>query len=186
LVRPPPLPPAPLMNATPHLGGAPHPYQKSAPAEFPSPTAPPPDLVSPAFDHLLTYGSTRRLTPEELARAVRIDPRQIKGLGPSLEALMQVLEDRRRKILETYETDTVQHEAHRAFHEPAGQTRPPAKLAKDFTDAVREEQLYDLERLWYRAGDERSDFARRLLQLTERLGEKYQVDELASKYEFTG
>src|SRR3954451_4780881 len=127
-----------------------HTYQKYDPAEFPSPTAPPPDLVSPAFEHLLTYGSMRRLTPEELARAVRIDPRQIKGLGPSLEALTQILEDRKRKILETYETDTVQREAHKAFHDPAGQTRPPAKLAKDFHEAVRDEQLHDLERLWYR------------------------------------
>jgi uncharacterized protein with von Willebrand factor type A (vWA) domain len=174
------------MNDKDHLGGVIHTYQKYDPAEFPSPTAPPPDLVSPAFDHLLTYGSTRRLTEEELARAVRIDPRQIKGLGPSIEALMQILQERKRKILETYETDTVQHAAHKAFHDPASQTRPPNKLAKDFNEAVREEQLADLERLWYRAGDERGEFARRLLQLTERLGDKYQVDELASKYEFTG
>src|SRR5262245_24257565 len=123
------------MNDKQHLGGVIHTYQKYDPAEFPSPTAPPPDLVSPAFEHLLTYGSMRRLTPEELARAVRIDPRQIKGLGPSLEALTQVLEDRKRKILETYETDTVQQEAHRAFHEPASQTRPPSRLAKEFNEA---------------------------------------------------
>src|SRR5262245_23544328 len=174
------------MNDKDHLGGVIHTYQKYDPTEFPSPTTPPPDLVSPAFEHLLHYGSMRRLTPEELARAVRIDPSQIKGLGPSLDALMQILQERKRKILETYETDTVQHEAHRAFHDPASQTRPPAKLAKDFHEAVRDEQLYDLERLWYRAGDERSEFARRLLHLTERLGEKYQVDELATKYEFTG
>src|SRR5215218_132462 len=123
--------PGAAMNDKNHLGGVIHTYQKYDPAEFPSPTAPPPDLVSPAFDHLLHYGSMRRLTPEELARAVKIDPRQIKGLGPSLEALMQILEDRKRKILETYETDTVQREAHRAFHDPASQTRPPSKLAKD-------------------------------------------------------
>ena len=55
-----------------------------------------------------------------------------------------------------------------------------------FQQAVREEQLYDLEQLWYRAGDEHGPFARQLLHLNERLGEKYQVDELASKYEFTG
>lgn len=175
-----------VMNDKNNLGGIIHTYQKYDPVEFPSPTAPPPDLVSPAFEHLLTYGSTRRLTEEELARAVHIDPSQIRGLGPSLEALMQILEDRKRKILETYETDTVQQEAHRAFHDPASQTKPPAKLAKDFNEAVRDEQLYDLERLWYRAGDERSEFARRLLQLIERLGEKYQVDELATKYQFTG
>src|SRR5262245_12038591 len=174
------------MNDKDHLGGVIHTYQKYDPTEFPSPTTPPPDLVSPAFEHWLAYGSMRRLTEEELARAVRLDPSQIKGLGPSLEALMQILEERKRKILQTYETDTVQADAHRAFHDQARQVRPPSKLARDFDEAVREEQLYDLERLWYRAGDERSPFAREVLKLTERLGDKYQVDELASKYEFTG
>ncbi|MGL4552081.1 MAG: hypothetical protein ACRC33_12950, partial [Gemmataceae bacterium] len=143
-------------------------------------------MVSPAMDHLLTYGNTRRLTEEELARAVRIDPSQIAGLGPSLDALQQMLEDRKKRILETYETETVQGLAHQAFHQPAQETRVPGKLEKPFREAVREEQLYELERLWYRAGDERGEFARALLRLVERLGDKYQVDELASKYEFTG
>jgi uncharacterized protein with von Willebrand factor type A (vWA) domain len=174
------------MSSRDRLGGIIHTYQKYDPVEFPSPTAPPPDLVSPAFEHLLAYGSTRRLSEEELARAVHLDPSQIAGLGPSLEALMEILEERKRKILSTYETDTVQAEAYNAFHDQAGRLRPPGKLAKAFNEAVRDEQLYDLERLWYRAGDERSDFARGLLRLRERLGEKYQVDELASKYEFTG
>ena len=52
--------------------------------------------------------------------------------------------------------------------------------------AVRDEQLRELERLWYQAGDDRSKFARQLMQLVARLGDKYQVDELAAKYEFTG
>ncbi len=168
------------------LGGIIHTYQKYDPVEFPSPTAPPPDLVSPAFEHLLYYGSTRRLTEEELARAVRIDPKQIRGLGPSLEYLMEMLRQRKRKILETYETDQVQHEAERNFKDQAAQMKPPPKLARDFQQAVKQEQLYDLEKLWYRSGDEKSLFSRQLLQLTERLGEKYQVDELASKYDFTG
>ena len=51
---------------------------------------------------------------------------------------------------------------------------------------MRDEQLQDMERLWYAVGDERSKFARQILQLAEMLGEKYQIDELASKYEFTG
>src|SRR5262245_19449117 len=174
------------MSNRDRLGGIIHTYQKYDPAEFPSPTAPPPDLVTPAVEHWLTYGSMRRLSEEELARAVKIDPSQIRGLGPSLEALMEILKQRKQKILETYETDTVQETARRAFEDTARQAKPPSKLAKDFEQAVREEQLYDLERLWYRAGGERSDFARQLLKLTERLGEKFQVDELASKYEFTG
>src|SRR5262245_58858023 len=174
------------MNKPNDLGGVIHTYQKYDPANFPSPTAPPPDLVSPAMEHLLMYGNTRRLTPEELARAVHLDPRQIKGLGPSLQAIMEILRERKRKILATYETGRVQAEAHHTFHHQAEQMRPPGKLAGRFQQAVREEQLYDLERIWYASGDEKGKFARQVLQLMERLGEKYQVDELAAKYEFTG
>jgi uncharacterized protein with von Willebrand factor type A (vWA) domain len=174
------------MSTRDRLGGIIHTYQKYDPAQFPSPTAPPPDMVSPAFEHMLRYGNMRRLTEEELARAVRIDPRQIRGFLPSIESLRAILEERKRKILETYETGRVQSEARQNFLGQAEKMKPPSKLAKQFHEAVREEQLYDLEQLWYRAGGEKSDFARELLKLTERLGEKYQVDELASKYEFTG
>src|SRR5256885_2814184 len=100
-----------------HLGGIIHTYQKYDPVEFPSPTAVPPDLVSPAMEHLLHYGSMRELTEEELARAVRIDPRQIANLGPSLDALMAMLQERKRKILEKYETDTVQGVAESTFRD---------------------------------------------------------------------
>jgi uncharacterized protein with von Willebrand factor type A (vWA) domain len=174
------------MNTRDQLGGIIHTYQKYDPINLPSPTAPPPDVVSPAFEHLLFYGNTRRLTEEELARAVRIDPSQIRGLGPSLEALMAILRERKRKILETYETSHAETESRQRFLDQATQMRPPGKLAKRFQEAVRDEQLHDLEQLWYRSGDEHGPFARQLLQLTERLGEKYQVDELASKYQFTG
>ncbi len=66
--------------------------------------------------------------------------------------------------------------------------KPPAKHLGQgrFDQAVRDEQLHELEQLWYRSGDEHGKFARQLLHLVERLGEKYQVDELAAKYEFTG
>jgi uncharacterized protein with von Willebrand factor type A (vWA) domain len=174
------------MSTRDQLGGIIHTYQKYDPAAFPSPTAPPPDLVSPAFEHLLYYGSARRLTEEELARAVHIDPSQIRGLGPSIDALRALLEARKRKILDTYETSQAQEKARRSFHDRAEQMQPPPKVARQFQEAVREEQLADLEKLWYRAGDEHSPFARQLLHLAERLGEKYQVDELAAKYEFTG
>src|SRR3954469_10946591 len=114
------------------LGGIIHTYQKYDPVEFPSPTAEPPDLVTPAMEHLLHFGSMRELTEEELARAIHLDPRQIANLGPSLEALMAMLNDRKRRILEKYETDTVQQEAARAFHEPAEGVKPPPKLANRF------------------------------------------------------
>jgi uncharacterized protein with von Willebrand factor type A (vWA) domain len=174
------------MSSPDRLGGIIHTYQKFDPVNFPSPTAEPPDLVSPAFEHALTYGNLREYTEEELANAIRLDPSQIKGLGPSLDYFKAILEERKRKILETYETGQVEAEARKNFQDQAARTNPPGKLAKRFQEAVREEQLRDLENLWYAAGDERGQFARQLLQLVERLGEKYQVDELIAKYTFTG
>jgi len=103
------------MSKSRPLGGIIHTYQKYDPKNFPSPTQPPPDLVSPAFEHMLTYGSMRELTDEEMARAIRLDPSQIAGLGPSLETLMAILRERKRKILETFETDAVQKEARDAY-----------------------------------------------------------------------
>lgn len=168
------------------LGGIIHTYQKYDPVRFPGPTQPPPDLVSPALEHMLTYGSMRRLTEEELARAIRIDPSQIKGLGPSLDALLAILLERKRKILEKYETDTVQRTAHDNYHRLGQRIKSPKKLRRRFEQAFDEEQIYDLERVWYAAGDDTSKFARQLVQLVERLGEKYEIDDLAAKYEFTG
>ena len=86
------------------LGGVIHSYQRFDPTNIPSPNQPPPDLVSPAFEHLLAYGDMREFTEEELANAVRLDASQIAGLGPSLEAPAAMLEERKRKILEKYET----------------------------------------------------------------------------------
>src|SRR5262249_25756326 len=138
------------MSSRDRLGGIIHTYQKFDPVNFPSPTAPPPASSSPAFEHLLFYGNPRRLTEEELARAVHLDQSQIRGLGPSLQALREILLERKRKILATYETGQAQSEARQNFHGPAEQARPPAKLAKAFQEAVREEQLHDLEQLSYR------------------------------------
>src|SRR5262245_37483112 len=174
-----------MQNEQKPLGGVIHTYQAYDPAKFPSPTQPPPDLASPAMEHLLRFGNTRRLTPEELANAVRIDPSMIAGLGPSIEALKAILEERKRKILATYETKTVQKEADRAVDIAADRTHPPEHLRKKFDKALAKEQLRDLENLWYSA-DEKSPFARNLLQLVERMGEKYQVELLTAKYEFTG
>lgn len=91
-----------------HRGGVIHTYQQYDPKSFPSPSSPPPDLVSPAFEHMLTYGSTREFTEEELAKAIHLDPGQFAGLGPSLDALLKMLQERKAKILSKYETDTVQ------------------------------------------------------------------------------
>ncbi len=168
------------------IGGIIHTYQRYDPKNLPSPLQPPPDLLSGAFDHMLAYGSLRELSEEELARAVRIDPGQIAGLGPSLDSLIAMLRERKRKILQKYETDAVQAEAAARYSEWGRRMTPPRPLAGPFGEAFGQEQLYQLERLWYQAGDERGEFARQMVQLIFRLGEKYQVDELAARYEFTG
>ena len=168
------------------LGGVIHTYQRYDPASIPNPSLPPPDLVTPAFEHLLEFGSMRELTDEELARAVKLDIRQIAGLGPSLESLQKMLRERKQKILSTWETKKVVDDAKRSFEKLARNSQPPDELKSAFQKAVDEEQIRDLERLWYRTGDDRSRFARQLVQLVDRLGDKYQIDELASKYEFTG
>ena len=53
------------MRSADRLGGIIHTYQKYDPKDFPSPTRPPPDMVSGAFEHMLAYGSLRELTDEE-------------------------------------------------------------------------------------------------------------------------
>jgi len=174
------------MTTRKHIGGVIHTYQKYDPKNFPSPTQPPPDMVSPAMEHMLRYGSMRRLTDEELARAIRLDPSQFAGLGPSIDMLLAMLLERKRKILAKYETDTVQHEARENYRKLGEKIKPPRKFRSRFEAALEEEQLYDFERLWYAEGDERSLYARQLVQLISRLGDKYQIDELAAKYTFTG
>ena len=174
------------MKSRSPIGGVIHTYQKYDPQNLPSPRQPPPDLVSGAFEHMLAYGDLRELTDEELARAVRLDPSQIAGLGPSLDALMAMLRERKRKILETYETKRVEQEAAERFRRSAAQIEPPPALARRFRKAVEQEQLYDLERLWYALADQRGRMAGGLLRLVAALGDKYQVDELAAKYAFTG
>jgi uncharacterized protein with von Willebrand factor type A (vWA) domain len=167
-------------------GGIIHTYQKYDPRRFPSPTQPPPDIASEAFEHMLAFGDSRELTEQELARAVRLDPSQIAGFGPSIDALMAMLLERRRKILETYEVKTVQQKADRAVKHQAEQARPPKSLREPFYQAIRQQQLYQLERLWYAIGDDQSDFARQLIALMERMGEQYEIDEMAAKYDFVG
>jgi len=168
------------------LGGVIHTYQKYDPKRFPSPTQPPPDMVSSAFEHMLMFGQHRELTEEELARAVHIDPSQIAGLGPNLEALLAMLRERKRKILERYETRKVRQRAHSAFIEHAHSVQAPRRHREAFRDAVQHEQIRELERLWFSAGDDRSPFARALVSLVETLGNKYEVEELAARYEFIG
>src|SRR4051812_41355934 len=60
-------------------GGVIHTYQKYDPVNVPGPTRPPPDMVSPAFEHLLEFGDLSEFSDEDLARAVHLDASQIAG-----------------------------------------------------------------------------------------------------------
>lgn len=167
-------------------GGVIHAYQKYDPNQFPPPSQPPPDLVSPAFEQALMYGQYRELTEEELARAVRLDPSQIAGLGPSLDMLRAMLEQRKRKILETYETRTVLKKGRRAFEKASKNLNIPKKMEPAYKRAIVQQQPYLLEQLWYSAEDDNSAVARGLLQVGQRMADKHNIEELASKYEFIG
>lgn len=167
-------------------GGIIHSYQKYDPSKFPSPNQEPPDLVSPAFEQALMYGKYRELTEEELARAIKLDPSQIAGLGPSLDMLRALLEERRRKILATYETDSVRKRARKALGKSSKQVQVPKKLDSHYKRAIAQEQPYLLERIWYEIGDDTSDSATSVLDVMERMKDKHNIEELASNYDFTG
>lgn len=173
-------------NSAHRIGGVVHTYQKFNPLEFPSPTEEPPDVVSSAFEFALSYGKYRKLTEEELARAVRLTPDQIRGLGPSIDALIAMLEERKRKLLSTYTVDGLVDRASSQFERNAKHARPPADLRKEFQRAVHSRQIYLLEQLWYRAERDNTVFASQVLRVVESLADIYQIDELVSKYAFTG
>ncbi len=168
------------------IGGVIHAYQKYDPTSFPPPTQEPPDLVSPAFEQAMMYGNYRELTEEELARAIRLDPSQIAGLGPSLDMLRAMLEERKRKILETYEAHSVQKKARKAFSKSSNNVRVPASQEKAFRQAITYEQPYIIEQLWYRADSDNPDLAAKLMNIAARMSDKHNLEELESKYDFVG
>lgn len=168
------------------LGGIVHSYQRYDPARIPSPRPADVDLVSPAMEHLLEFGELDDLSPEQLAGAVLLDPEQIRGFGPSIESLRRMLEARKRKILEHWDAAGARKRARTAFREAAAKVKPPAKHKDLFHRAVREEQLRLLERLWYAQDDDQSRFGADLVGLVDLLGSVYQIDELATKWAFTG
>ena len=168
------------------IGGVVHTYQKYDPGQFPSPTQPPQDLVSPAFEHAMMYGKYRELTEEELANAVTLDPSQIAGLGPSIDFLRALLEERKRKILAKYETDAVNKKVAKAYDNSSKKATPPPELRGIYKRAIQDEQIYLLERIYYQVGDDTDRFSAQLVHVIERLGEKYQIEEMISKYTFTG
>jgi len=168
------------------LGGLIHSYQRYDPQRFPSPTQPEPDVASAAMEHMLRFGSMRRLTDEELAEAIHLDPSQIAGLGPSLDALIEMLEERKRKILETYETSAALHDAAHNYVAQSSGTRASGALGKRLEKAVRHEQIRGLRALWYEAEKQDPRLAAAILRMMESLGDKYEVEELDARYDFTG
>ena len=102
-----------------------HSYQRYDPVRIPPPRPPATDLATPAVEHMLATGGLDDLTDEQLAEAVVLDPEQIRGLGPSLDALRARLEERKQKILSTYEADSVQQRARQAFHRTAARSCSP-------------------------------------------------------------
>jgi uncharacterized protein with von Willebrand factor type A (vWA) domain len=52
--------------------------------------------------------------------------------------------------------------------------------------AIVQQQPYLLEQLWYSAEDDNGAVARGLLQVGQRMADKHNIEELASKYEFIG
>jgi uncharacterized protein with von Willebrand factor type A (vWA) domain len=170
----------------PPLGGVIHTYLAYDPQEFPPPTRPPSgDAADALYDHMLMYGSRRRFTERELADAIRLDPSQVRGLGPSLEALRAMLEERRRRILEKHETTRAEQRAAEAYEDAARKVEVPDAIAPRLTPALAAGQLAELEKIHRRVPDA-SPLARSLMQAIARLRDRFQVDELASRHRFTG
>ena len=168
------------------LGGIVHSYQRYDPVRIPPPRPAATDLATPAVEHMLATGGLDDLTDEQLAEAVVLDPEQIRGLGPSLDALRARLEERKQKILSTYEADSVQQRARQAFHRTAVEIVPPRRLANAFTEAVTSEQIRRLERFWYAVESSHPSLAAAVLKLIDQLGTSYEINELAAGWQFTG
>ncbi len=175
---------------TPPLGGIIHAYQHFDPIQCPPPNQPQGDMVSTAFEHLLQFGHTRNLSKEELARAIPLTSSQIRGLGPSLDALRELLLAKKRKILATFQTDTVTKDAIAQVSKRTTLVTPPLLWQKEFHRALKEGDIEGLELLWYKSTqkgeDQGSDFSLDLIRLIRAVAERYQVEELAQKYAFHG
>ena len=172
----------------PSQGGVVHSYLGYDPKEFPSPTSGGEDgIAMAAMDHLMQFGNQRSLTEEELADAIEIDPSQISGLGPSLDALIALLEARKRKILETYDPMTAFKEAIADYvHASESITMPPGKMANQLERAIRKQSIPELERIWYRAEHSDRELGAAVMKLISTLGTRLGVERLLSQYVFSG
>jgi uncharacterized protein with von Willebrand factor type A (vWA) domain len=171
----------------PPLGGVVHTYLRYDPLEFPPPSAPMQggDAADAMLDHLLMYGSRRRFTERELADAIRLDPSQIAGFGPSLEAIRAMLEARKRRILERYDPLPAEDAAHEAYRAAARAVNVPDDLAPKLRPLLDAGQLAQIERLHRRIPDQ-SPLARELMRAIARLRDRFTIEELGASYPFTG
>jgi uncharacterized protein with von Willebrand factor type A (vWA) domain len=173
------------------LGGVLHRYQRYDPIRIPPPWGPAAqgsdaDLLGKAMEGLLEFGEARALTEEDLADAVVLSPEDYLRMGPTIESLRRRLEERRRRLLERYDPEPTRRLARRDFAEAAAAADPPDPQRRAFAQAVRAEQLHRLERLWYAVEHDKGPFAKRLLDLMERLGTVYELDTLLSRWTFSG
>ena len=170
-------------------GGIVHSYLGYDPQSFPPPRAPAGDGVADAaFDHLLHYGSQRPLTEDELADAITIDPADIAGFGPSIDALIAMLEERKRRILETHDVVPAQHAAYEVFIDASTDLHEQAspELSDQLDHLLRLQSIPQLEQLWYRVERQGGPLAGRLMRLIGALAERLQVEQLVARYDFTG
>lgn len=176
------------MSDKPNIpGGIVHTYQRYDPQRFPPPTQPGgSDITNAAMDHMMMFGDKRKLTEEQLRNAIKLDPSQIAGLGPSLDALIRMLEERKKKILETYETSEARTEAWNRYADASTQLDPPKQLRNDVDAALRRGQIYELERLWYALERRDKRAAGQLMGVINTLSDRYEIDELDARWHFIG
>ena len=171
-----------------------HTYRGYDPVRFPPPAAPPGDGGLGALgDRLVEGGRRRRFTPEELADAIRIPPEALGGLGPSIEALIARLEERRRRLLETWNPAPTVRAASDRVDDLAGPVVESDDLPEAFRERlrreIRERQIHGLERLWYHLDPNdivQAGIRARLPGVVEAIGELDGVESLHDGWHFTG
>lgn len=135
------------------LGGVVHTYRGYDPVRFPPPTAPSEGDGLAALGDRMMAGGARRFTREEIEAAIRLPPEAIAGLGPSLEALLAMLRERREKILSTWNPTPLVVRLEEDLHSVAKSfledDELPKPLARRFAREWAGRQIEGLERLWY-------------------------------------
>ncbi len=170
-------------------GGVVHSYLGYDPEQFPPPRAPQESgMADAAFEHLLHHGNRQPLTEEQLANAIKLDPSQIAGLGPSIDSLIAMLEERRRIILATYEVDSAMTEARSVFTDAFAvlHDESPPDLQEQLEFLARMQSVPKLEELWYRVERQGGTMAGRLMRIIGALTDRLQIEQLDNRYDFTG